>query len=603
MRCSLRFLLRHYLTTVLVFVVAKLAFMLACREGHDFSAADVWQVVRHGLPLDLSTALYFLIVPFLLVVVATWCPAGKWLRRVLTGYNAIVAIAFATAFVADTSLYPFWGYKLDATCLQFLDTPTEAAASVTTGYLLWRLVVVLLAAVAIFTAYRLTVPARQQSLGRRLASTLLWLALVPALVIGIRGGLDESTTNVGQVYFSQNQFLNHSAVNPVFSFLSSLEGTASDLPDYRFFEPQQCDELLEGVYFTTSNATDTLLRTQRPNVVIVLMESAGSIYLPVMPRLRQLADEGIAFTNCYGNSYRTDRGTLCALSGYPTFPTFSVMKNPAKTRSLPGIAATLRQQGYHTAYLYGGDINFTKMRSYLVGTGFEQLTWKDDYTPQQQRTSKWGVRDDITFQTLATMIGSQQEPFLIGYSTLSSHEPWDVPTKRNPDEVLNAFAYLDHCIGQFTDSLRRTPQWDNLLIVLLPDHSMNYRQYDEQHPDRNRIPMVWTGGAVRGPRRVDMLCNQSDLAATLLGQMGIDHRRFRFSRDVLSRDYKRRFAFHTFNNGFSMTDSTGFCVYDLNAQRLTVGNDVAQRQQVQLGKALLQALSTDLQQLGVTPTP
>ena len=47
------------------------------------------------------------------------------------------------------------------------------------------------------------------------------------MIIGIRGGLDESTTNIRQVYFSQNQFLNHSAVNPVFSFLSSFEKTDS----------------------------------------------------------------------------------------------------------------------------------------------------------------------------------------------------------------------------------------------------------------------------------------------------------------------------------------------------------------------------------------
>jgi hypothetical protein len=43
------------------------------------------------------------------------------------------------------------------------------------------------------------------------------------MIIGIRGGIDEYTTNIRHVYFSQNQFLNHSAVNPVFSFLSSLE--------------------------------------------------------------------------------------------------------------------------------------------------------------------------------------------------------------------------------------------------------------------------------------------------------------------------------------------------------------------------------------------
>ena len=54
----LLYLTRVYLTTVLLFIAAKVAFMLFNHEGHDFSAGDVFDVVRHGLTLDLSTALY-----------------------------------------------------------------------------------------------------------------------------------------------------------------------------------------------------------------------------------------------------------------------------------------------------------------------------------------------------------------------------------------------------------------------------------------------------------------------------------------------------------------------------------------------------------------
>ena len=613
MTCKVKYLLRFYLVTVAVFVVAKVAFMLFCHEGHNFSLADIAQVIGHGLSLDLSTALYFLLVPYLVVIVSVWLTGGKWTRRVLTCWNVLTAVVLALAFVADTSLYPFWGYKLDATCLQYLDTPTEAMASVSSFYLVVRAVALVLVTCLIYASYKLTL-SRLQTLGlkasksgfegfkprlrKSLLQTLLFLAFVPVLIIGIRGGLDESTTNVGQVYYSQNQFLNHSAVNPVFSFLSSMEGTSSDVPEYPFYSQDECQRLLHDVFFTESGSTDSLLRTQRPNVVIVLMESAGSIFLPAMPRLQQLAQEGVSFTNCYGNSYRTDRGTLCTLSGYPSFPTFSVMKNPAKNRALPSIAASLRREGYHTSYLYGGDINFTNMRSYLVATGFEQLVWKADYTQDEQHSAKWGVRDDITFETLRTMIASQQQPFLIGFSTLSSHEPWDVPRSGGSDEMMNAFGYLDDCIGQLVDQLRSTPEWENLLLILLPDHSMNYRQYDEQHPDRNRIPMVWAGGAVRGSRRVEALCNQSDLAATLLGQMGIGHSEFRFSRDVLSPAYRRPLAIHTFNNGFSLVDSTGFTVYDLHAQQVTTGHPQSEPQ-VQTGKAILQAAAEDLQRLGV----
>jgi phosphoglycerol transferase MdoB-like AlkP superfamily enzyme len=131
-----------------------------------------------------------------------------------------------------------------------------------------------------------------------------------------------------------------------------------------------------------------------------------------------------------------------------------------------------QERGYETHYIYGGDINFTNMRSYLVAGGFQHLTWKKDYTVEEQNTAKWGVRDDITFETLRQLTTTMRQPFLIGYSTLSSHVPWDVPIQHFDDEVLNAFYYLDQCVGNFIEGLRKTDLWDHTLVVMLPDHGI-----------------------------------------------------------------------------------------------------------------------------------
>ena len=603
MRERVIFLLKTYLWTVLVFIIAKVAFMLCCHEGHVFTIADVWQVVTHGLTLDLSTALYILIVPFLVCLVSVWWNKGKVLGRILYVYFAVIAIAMSLAFVADTSLYPFWGFKLDSSCLQYLETPTEAMASVSTGYLVIRFVAIIIIGILIFRGFpKFSILKSQIS---NLIETIVYLLLIPGIVIGIRGGLDESTTNIGQVYYSQDQFLNHSAVNPVFSFLASFEKTVSAIPDYPFMEETEREQLMEGLYFTDSIDPDTLLRTSRPNVVVILMESCGGIFTEdigkrsdIMPRLNQLTREGVYFSNFYANSYRTDRGTLCTWSGYLSFPRSSLMKMPSKTRHLPGIANSLRQQGYQTHYLYGGDINFTNMRSYLVTIGFEQLHWMKDYTSEEQESAVWGVRDDITFGTLYDMITQQAQPYLIGYSTLSSHEPWDVPTHRLDDEVLNAFNYLDGCIGDFIDKIKQTPQWDNLLVILLPDHGFSYLGVGEEDEAHDHVPMLWLGGAIKEPRRIEQLCNQSDLAATLLGQMGISHDEYRFSRDVMSKGYRYPFAVHTYNNGITMKDSTGFAVIDLNANKIVTDQSSDSKRLIRLGQAILQTAAEDVKGMG-----
>ena len=597
------YLLRFYLLTLLLFIAAKVVFMLCNATGNPFKAGDVVDVIYHGISLDLSTALYFLILPFLITIISIYWQK-KPLFVLLRVYHLIIAIVFALAFVADTSLYAFWHFKLDASCLQYLETPTEAMASVSWGYIAIRLVIFVLVAWLIFKAYQKTVRTLRTASPPRadyksaLLGLLAFILSIPVFVIGIRGGLGESTTNVGQVYYSQNQFLNHSAVNPVFSFLASFEKTANNIVDYDYYSQEACNSLLEGVYPVTSVDTDTLLTMQRPDIVIILMESAGDFLADVMPRLQQLKKEGINFSNCYGNTWRTDRGTVCTYSGYPSFPTSSVMKMPSKTQHLPSIARTLQKAGYQTSYFYGGDINFTNMRSYLVGTGFEQLTWMKDFSKAEQETSEWGVRDDIMFKAVYQKLTSHHEkPQLIGFSTLSSHEPWDVPLQKIDEPIKNAFYYLDDCIGHFIDQLRQTPQWDSTLIVLLPDHSIDYGELNESKEARNRIPMVWTGGVVKAPRDVRQICNQTDLAATLLAQLGLPHDDFRWSRDVLSKTYQYPLAVHNFNNGFTMIDSTGFMVYDLNSKQIMVNRSSDAQRLEQLGKAVLQATTKDLKDM------
>lgn len=606
MRCRVKFLTATYLWTLLVFIIAKVCFMLFCRDGHEFSVSDMWQVICHGLSLDLSTALYFLIVPFLAAIISIWW-RGKALIKILQVYFLLIAFAFALAFVADTSLYPFWGFKLDASCLQYLDTPTEAMASVTTAYLVWRVIAILMVAFIISIGYLYIVRTLRtkspHGTDKKSAAfgLIFFILMIPLFIIGIRGGLSESTTNIGQVYFSQQQFLNHSAVNPVFSFLASFEKSASNNTVYNYMDDQTCEQIIRSLYNTESIDCDTLLNTQTPNIILILLEGCGGEFTEIggmqdiTPNLNRLAQEGVYFTNCYGNTWRTDRGTVCAWSGYPSFPTMSVMKIPSKSRTMPNIAKTLREErGYNTFYLYGGDINFTNMRSYLISGGFEQLMWKEDYTSKEQKTAQWGVCDEITFKSLLDLSQSQKSPFIIGFSTLSSHAPWDVPIKEFDDEILNAMYYLDTCLGEFVERFRKTKVWDNTLVILLPDHGIPYKEIDERHPLMNHIPMIWIGGAVKEPRRIEQVCNQTDLPATLLGQLGLNHDQFAFSRDILSKSYTQPFAVNTYTEGFSVTDSAGYVNYDLIGDRICVEQGEHTDVLLQRGRAILQAASKDL---------
>ena len=594
MKKRLLYLIRFYLLTVLIFMAAKWAFMICNHAEGTFSVGDMFAVLWHGLSLDLSTALYFLILPFLITMVSIWVRIPKWLMR---PYYALVALAFALAFVSDTSMYAFWHFKLDFSWLQYLESPNEVMASVSVGYMIIRVIVLVISTIVFFFAYdRLAgVPASSRGNWKEL---ILYVVTAPLMVIGIRGGFGDATTNTGQVYYSQNQFLNHSAVNPIFCFFYSMSHQLEDLSQYQFFEPEECEELLQGVYTTESLHQDTLLTTERPDILIILLESAGEQFASVMPHLQELKKEGIYFSQCFANSWRTDRGTLCVLSGYPSFPAISIMKTPEKSGFLPSIAGRLKEKGYQTSYLYGGDANFTNMRSYLFSTGWDQLTDIKDFSFKEQQTGQWGVRDDITFQRIYNQMiqSSPDVPHLWGYSTLSSHEPWEVPVKKLDDEVDNAFCYLDDCIDDFIKKLKQTPRWDNMLIVMIADHGIIHGEIDQTKPlQKNHIPMLWVGGAIREPRVIDRLCNQSDLAATLFGQLHLNHDDFIFSRDVLSESYTLPTVVNNYSNAQWIYNATGQQLYDFDLKRPLINECEDAQQMTRLNKAIIQQTTTDLQ--------
>ena len=605
MKKRIAYISLYFFTVLLIFILQKPLFMLyngSIEKGFGF--ADYMQVMIHGASLDAATAGYLTAFPFLLVLISIWFRKFP-LKKILYGYYILAAALISIIFVVDMALYTFWGFKLDASVFLYIDSPKEALASVSVGFiLLGVLAILLLIALNSWVLLKIT-PSVLTATRKRIAGTAGMLLLGGVLFIIIRGGVTESTSNIGQVYFSNEPFLNHSAVNPDFSLLSSMGKSQDFASEFKFFDEEKRAALFDGLYPTTDgDSIIQVLNTKRPNILIILMEGFGGAFveplggLPdVTPHFNRLSMEGVFFTNCYANSFRTDRGTVCTFSGYLGLPTASVMKIPAKSRTLPAIAEGLSNARYKTDFLYGGDINFTNMKSYLLSTGYQRLTANTDFSLAEQTSNAWGVNDDITFEYLYNQLRNRKEegPWHTAFLTLSSHEPFEVPYHRLEDKIPNAFAYTDECLGKFVDRLKQTPAWKDLLVICLPDHGFYYpREGSNAMPRFYHIPLLWLGGAVKQPMQVDKIMNQTDLAATLLGQLGLEHTAFTFSRNVLGSDYKYPFAFYSFNNGFSFRDSTGVTVFDNNSGSILFDEPEADESRLDKGKAILQTVYDDL---------
>lgn len=607
MKNKLYTLLKLFLGFVGVFALQKPLFMLYHLSLYKTVGAGEWfKVMYHGLPLDFSMAGYLTVIPALLTLISVW-KEGDWLRKAFAVYLGVISAVIAIVFVSDLELYTYWGFRLDSTPLFYLKSPANAAASVPFAMMFLMPLMMSLTGVAIYQGMKRTVRltvGSESPLSQRFAQSGILLLTLGMLFIPIRGGFSVSTMNVGKVYYSSDMLLNHAAINPMFSLMSSLSKEDDFSSQYRFMENDQADKYFALLQDSAVPAEqeETFLTTTRPNVILIVLESfSAKIVAPlggvadVAPTMNRLYDEGIAFTNFYANSFRTDRGLVSLLSGYPAQPSTSIMKYPAKTQSLPSISGSLKKVGYDLEFLYGGDADFTNMRSYFMSAGFGRIVADTDF-PVSDRLSKWGVNDEKTFRYLSESLKTEkvQQPFMKMFLTLSSHEPFDVPMKRFDDPYLNSVAYTDSCLGVFIDELKASPLWQNTLVILVPDHAMHYpASISISEPARYHIPMIWTGGAVNVARRIETYGSQIDIAATLLHQLQLPHADFTFSKDLFNPN-NQPFAYYTFKDGFGiLKDSTAF-VYDCASDYTILRKNNANSQIENEGKAFLQTLYNDL---------
>lgn len=598
-------------------IASKLLFLSV---HHSFigtaDAVDWCAVIAHGFILDIAIAGYLTIIPGLLLIISAWYQ-GKPLQWLLRMYFLVTTFLTALAYVANIGLYGYWGFPLDNTPLLYIKTsPGDALASMT----LWQLILAAVSLIVI-TALQYIVfecgvvrnvvsdckpqasGSQSFSLRSSFYTSVALLLLTAALILPIRGGFGTGTNHTGTVYYSTNTRLNHAAVNPVFSFIESVLHQQDIGGQYRFMDDDAATILFNQMVFTEQRGDSAAVRLKEQenvNVIVIMLESFSKYIMAegghvkgVTPRLDRFTHEGIYFNNIYTSSTRTDRAIVAILSGLPAQPSMSIMDMPNKSTTLPSLARTLGNAGYDTHFYYGGDTNYSNMRSYLVGTGFQHVTEDSDF-PVTEKRSKWGMPDGPVYdRILADIVREQSDdkPFLKVMMTESSHEPFDVPYSSGfKEEELNAFAYADHCLGDFIDQLRQEHSWQHTLVVIVPDHMGAWpHDIDNYQLWRYETPLIMLGGVVERAQQVDALGSQTDIPATVLALLGHKHDDFLFSKDLLD-SRAPRFAFFSFSDVMGIVTDSAAVIYD-DIARKTIplrGTDITATEQQ--GKAYLQKL-------------
>ncbi len=575
------FLLKYTLFWVLLFAFARVLF-----ESYNITKTvqlpinEILLSYVHGLRLDMSLTGYFIFLIGILIALTTFIDV-KYIKRPINYVTYLLILITMMITVVDMELYRNWGFRMDTTPLYYLKTPKEALAS--TSVWLFILLVVFWIAISLTISYlykrfiAIDLLKIQKGAWYHLPLTILFTGLY---FLPVRGTLTVAPINAGTVYFTDNQYANHAAVNVSWNFLDAVLRIKTSKKVVQFIEQDRAQSIFEKLK-SPADTTLQLLNTNRPNVVLIVLESFTADGIEafgglkgVTPNLNRLASEGVKFSNFYASSVRSDKGLVAILAGYPALDKVSIMNFPNKTRNLPSLAESFNEMGYSTTYYYGGDANFANMKSFMLNQKFQNVEDENALPSSLERNSKWGVHDHLMLDYLTKEIDKESKPFFKVLFTLSSHEPFEVPmnTVIKGDDAnskfLNSLNYTDSVVGIFIEKAKTKPWWKNTLIVLVADHSVHFVTNRDLHqPRRYAIPMIWTGGAINEAREITKIGAQQDIAATLLGQLLADNSKFEFSKNILANN-SPEYAFYAWGNGFGLHSNKGSIAFSTDSKSM-----------------------------------
>lgn len=604
MKERLIFFLKFTLYWYFFFALSKLFFLLYhFKESFQLPLTDWFGVFRHGFRLDISTTGYILILPSLFIIFTSFFK-GKLLFRLMNIYTLVLLSVIVILTMVDLELYSFWGFRLDTTPLVYMDNRQAMFASVTVFSIILSVVIIAGLVFFCYWIYLNLVASTIRNLKHSYLSPVIFIILAAALFIPIRGGFDVASVNLSSAYFHKNQFANHAAINCIWNVGYSLTELKNANQSYNFMSREEAFDAFNDLYIKEGKKK-YILKTRNPNIIIITLESFTSKAIGclggrkgITPSIDRLANEGVLFDHFYASGDRTDKAMVALISAYPALPTTNIIKFPNKLKKQPSLNSELKSRNYHTAYYYGGNIDFANYHALLNMAGFEKIVTKNDFKGHAN-DSKWGAFDEHVLNKLLDDTPDEDDHFYKYLFTLTSHPPFDIPVaplfKGSDDDskFLSSIHYTDSCIGGFIESAKKKKWWNNTLIILVADHGVNLPGNTQNHEEAKfTIPMLWLGGALAvNDTIIHTYASQTDLMKTLCCQMDLPFKS-KFSKNIFAAG-SPSFAFYAFNNGFGFITENYKLIYSNITNNYIVKEGNYSEEFLKYGKAYLQVLSED----------
>lgn len=405
----------------------------------------------------------------------------------------------------------------------------------------------------------------------------IWMLAGAALcALAIRGTLAHRPINPSSVAWSSDSMLNTLPLNSLYNVAYAIysmknERSAEDI--YGGMDAAEMNQIVRDAAAmpagpdtlpTLHRQTPAQKRERKPNLVLIVEESLGAQYVSnlggakLTPELDKLAQTGWNFRRAYATGTRSVRGLEAVSAGFPPTVADAVLRLPGSQTRFFTLAQLLKEQGYRSRFIYGGEAHFDNMKSFFLGNGFDELYEQSSFE-SPEFVGTWGASDEDIFNKLHQLLGQDKEqPTLTLAFSVSNHSPWEYPAGRiqvegDPATVENTVRYADWAIGDFFKKARESDYWDNTVFLIVADHDSRVGGANLVPLRHFHIPALILGAGVPS-RQDERIMSQIDLAPTLLSLMGIESEHPMIGRDLTQQDSDRAMMQYFENYGYLKGD-------------------------------------------------
>jgi phosphoglycerol transferase MdoB-like AlkP superfamily enzyme len=462
-----------------------------------------------GLRFDAS-AIAWLHLPWVLLMLVRPRPGAVFARFQFGTFLVINAVALFFACV-DLGYFAFSLKRSTADFLQIL-TAGGDTANLAPAFLrdYWHIGLVYLACMALIAWGYLRIGRLYRDAPFPTAWRIGWRVLaVGLLALASRGGTQliplqplDAARYGGASYLPV-------VLNTPFTMLMSLGKPT--LVERHYMPQAEADalwpveqQLQKGI---PVDSTAIGVRPERPNVVIIILESFSSLYSArlsgdagYMPFLDSLMEQSLTFTNAYANGRRSIDGIPAILAGIPHWMDEAFVTSPYASQPFTSLASLLAAQGYRTSFYHGGRNGTMGFDGFAQSAGFQRYVGLNEYdNGDADFDGHWGVRDRPFLQFLARQLAQEPQPFMSTVFTLSSHHPYELPAEEaarfagGTEPIHPTLRYTDDALRAFFATVRTMPWYTNTLFVITSDHTADLERTGSQgkRPIDHWVPLVY----------------------------------------------------------------------------------------------------------------